>query len=198
MQLNSAVNSAREKFAIFRSQFINMYRLSWKPVRSRDSILLSYLQSVRFCVCLCVRLAGYVCLCICLCVCLRVSVFACLRVCMSLCRSVCLCVSVCPCACLLVCVSAYCKGGNFRWAKFSRFSVGDHFAGQNFRGLGLRAKSRGYFTCQADARHASEVAEESEGGREKTSCGQVDCVYDAVTTVKYCTTVVPRAHQDKR
>ena len=25
------------------------------------------------------------------------------------------------------------------------------------------------FTCQADDRHASEVAEESEGGREKTS-----------------------------
>ena len=68
------------------------------------------------------------------------------------------------------------KGVIFAGLNFRVFSVGDHFAGLNCRGLGLRAKSRGYF-------HVSDSMLGKRGRKRKDQCGQVDCVYDAITSV---------------
>ena len=54
--------------------------------------------------------------------------------------------------------------------KFSRFFRRRPFRGDKFPRPGAASKSHVVtFTCQADDRHASEVAEETEGRREKTS-----------------------------
>ena len=42
-------------------------------------------------------------------------------------------------------IQGTCKAVIFAGLKFRVFPGGDHFAGLNFRCLGLRAKSRGYF-----------------------------------------------------
>ena len=61
------------------------------------------------------------------------------------------------------------KGVIFAGLNFRVFPSADHFEGLNFEVWACEQSQLVTFTCQTDDCHASEVAEESEGGREKTS-----------------------------